>query len=131
MLRIAATALLGLLLLPGHSVRAAEPEQVMTFSCSGTAEANSTRRRVKEIRLIINILERTVAISGLSVVARIDKVDNVNIAFGAASTDSGDVGIMGGIDHNTGDAWYLTFTRGKDKKLKRGDMFDLVCKRAQ
>ena len=103
----------------------------MTFSCSGTAEANNTRRPVKEIRLIINILERTVAISGLSVVARIDKVDNVNIAFGAASTDPGDVGIMGGIDHNTGDAWYLTFTRGKDKKLKRGDMFDLVCKRAQ
>jgi len=54
MLRIAATVLLGLLLLPGHSVRAAEPEEVMTFSCSGTAEANNTRRPVKEIRLIIN-----------------------------------------------------------------------------
>ena len=66
----------------------------MIFSCSGTAEANNTRRRVKEIRLIINILERTVAVSGLSVVARIDKVDDVNIAFGAASTAPGDVGIM-------------------------------------
>jgi hypothetical protein len=103
----------------------------MTFSCSGTAEANNTRRRVKQIGLIINIPERTVAVSGLSVVARIDKVDDVNIAFGAASTAAGYVGIMGGIDRNTGDAWYLTFARGKDQKLKRGEMFDLVCKSAQ
>ena len=38
---------------------------------------------------------------------------------------------MGGIDRNTGDAWYLTFTKGKNKKLKRGEMFELVCKGAQ
>jgi hypothetical protein len=60
MLRIVATALLSLLLLPGHSLRAAEPEGVMNFFCSGTAEANDTRRPVKKIGLIINIDERTV-----------------------------------------------------------------------
>jgi hypothetical protein len=64
MLRIVATALLSLLLLPGHSLRAAEPEGVMNFFCSGTAEANDTRRPVKKIGLIINIDERTVIVSG-------------------------------------------------------------------
>jgi hypothetical protein len=131
MLRIAATALLSLLLLPGHSLRAAEPAEVMNFSCSGTAEANDTRRPVKKIGLIINITERTVTVSGPSVVAHIDRVDDVNIAFGAESTAPGDIGIMGGIDRITGDAWYLTFTRAKDKKLKRGSMFELVCKNAE
>ena len=131
MLRIVATALLSLLLLPGHSLRAAEPEGVMNFFCSGTAEANDTRRPVKKIGLIINIDERTVTVSGPSVVAHIDRVDDVNILFGAQSTAPCDIGIMGGIDRITGDTWYLTFTRGKDKKLKRGDMFDLVCKSAQ
>jgi hypothetical protein len=38
---------------------------------------------------------------------------------------------MGGIDRITGDAWYLTFAKGKNKKLKRGEMFELVCKGAQ
>jgi hypothetical protein len=38
---------------------------------------------------------------------------------------------MGGIDRTTGDAWYMTFTKGKNKKLKRGEMFELVCKGAQ
>ena len=115
MLRIVATALLSLLLLPGHSLRAAEPEGVMNFFCSGTAEANDTRRPVKKIGLIINIDERT----------------DVNILFGIESTAPGDIGIMGGIDRITGDAWYLTFTKGKNKKLKRGEMFELVCKGAQ
>ena len=86
MLRIVATALLSLLLLPGHSLRAAEPEGVMNFFCSGTAEANDTRRPVKKIGLIINIDERTVIVSGLSVVAHIDRVDDVNILFGMEST---------------------------------------------
>jgi len=63
MLRIVAT-LLTLLLLPGHSLRAAEPAGVMNFSCSGTAEANDTRRPVKKIGLTINIDERTVTIIG-------------------------------------------------------------------
>jgi hypothetical protein len=31
----------------------------MNFSCSGSAEANDTRRPVKKIGLTINILERT------------------------------------------------------------------------
>jgi hypothetical protein len=131
MLRIAATALLGLLLLPGHSLRAAETEGVMNFSCSGTAEANDTGRPVKNIGLIINIAERTVTISGPSIVAHIDKVDDVNISFGVGSTVPGGIGIMGGIDRVTGDAWYLTFTKAKDKKLKRGSMFELACKSAQ
>jgi hypothetical protein len=131
MLRIVATALLSLLLLPGHSPRAAEPEGVMNFFCSGTAEANDTRRPVKKIGLIINIDERTVIVSGLSVVAHIDRVDDANILFGMESTAPGDIGIMGGIDRITGDAWYLTFTKDKNKKLKRGEMFELVCKGAQ
>jgi hypothetical protein len=131
MLRIVATALLSLLLLPGHSLRAAEPEGVMHFFCSGTAEANDTRRPVKKIGLIINIDERTVIVSGLSVVAHIDRVDDVNILFGMESTTPGAIGIMGGIDRTTGDAWYLTFTKGKNKKLKRGEMFELVCKGVQ
>jgi len=38
------------------------------------------------------------------------------------------MGIMGGFDRATGEAWYLTFTRAKDKKLKRGSMFELACK---
>ena len=92
MLRIVATALLSLLLLPGHSLRAAEPEGVMNFFCSGTAEANDTRRPVKKIGLIINIDERTVIVSGLSVVAHIDRVDDVNILFGMESTAPGDIG---------------------------------------
>ena len=46
------------------SGRAAEPEGVMNFFCSGTAEANDTRRPVKKIGLIINIDERTVIVSG-------------------------------------------------------------------
>jgi hypothetical protein len=131
MLKIAATALLTLLLLPGHSLQAAEPAGVMNFSCSGTAEANDTRRPVKKIGLLINIDERTVTISGPSVVAHIDKVDDVNISFGVESTPPGNMGIMGSIDRVTGEAWYLTFTRAKDKKLKRGSMFELVCKSAQ
>ena len=89
MLRIVATALLSLLLLPGHSLRAAEPEGVMNFFCSGTAEANDTRRPVKKIGLIISIDERTVIVSGLSVVAHIDRVDDVNILFGMESTAPG------------------------------------------
>jgi hypothetical protein len=64
MFRIAAMALLGLLLLPGHTLLAAETEGVMNFSCSGTAEANDTRRPVKKIGLTINIDERTVTIIG-------------------------------------------------------------------
>jgi hypothetical protein len=36
----------------------------MNFFCSGTAEANDTRRPVKKIGLIINIDERTVIVSG-------------------------------------------------------------------
>ena len=131
MLRMAATALLSLLLLPGYSLQAAEPEGVMNFSCSGTAEVNDTRRPVRKIGLIINIDERTVTISGPSAVAHIDKVDDVNISFGVGSAAPGDIGIMGSIDRVTGDAWYLTFTRAKDKKLKRGSMFELVCKSAQ
>jgi hypothetical protein len=122
MLRIAAMALLILLLLPRHSLQAAEPAGVMNLSCSGTAEANDTRRPVKKIGLIINIDERTVTISGLSVVARIDKIDDVNISFGVGSAAPADIGIMGGIDRTTGEAWYLTFTRAKDKKLRRGSM---------
>jgi len=47
----------------------------MNFSCSGTAEANDTRRPVKKIGLTINIDERTVTITGLSIVARIDRAD--------------------------------------------------------
>jgi hypothetical protein len=131
MLRIAATALLTLLLLPGHSLRAAEPAGVINFACSGTAEANDTRRPAKKIGLIINIDERTVTVSGPSVVAHIDRLDDVSILFGAQSTAPGDIGIMGGIDRITGDTWYLTFTKGKNKKLKRGEMFELVCKGAQ
>ena len=46
----------------------------MNFFCSGTAEANDTRRPVKKIGLIINIDERTVIVSGLSVVAHIDRL---------------------------------------------------------
>ena len=103
----------------------------MNFFCSGTAEANDTRRPVKKIGLIINIDERTVIVSGLSVFAHIDRVDDGNILFGMESTAPGDIGIMGGIDRTTGDAWYLTFTKGKNKKLKRGEMFELVCKGAQ
>jgi len=64
MLRIACTALLTVLLPPGHSLQAAEPAEVMNFSCSGTAEANDTRRPVKKIGLTINIDERTVTIIG-------------------------------------------------------------------
>ena len=131
MLRIAATALLSLLLLAGQSLRAAEPAAVMNFSCSGTAEANDTRRPVKKIGLIINILERTVTVSGLSVVAHVDRADDVNILFGGESTIPGDLGVTGSIDRVTGEAWYLTFTRGKDKKVKRREMFDLVCKSVQ
>jgi hypothetical protein len=131
MLRIACTALLTVLLPPGHSLQAAEPAEVMNFSCSGTAEANDTRRPVKKIGLIVNIDERTVTISGPSVVARIDRVDSVNIPFGAESTAPGDIGLMGGIDRTTGDVWYLTFTRTKDGKLKRGSMFELTCKITQ
>ncbi len=103
----------------------------MNFSCSGSAKANDTRRPVKKIGLIINIDERTVTISGFSVVAHIDKVDDVNVSFGVESTAPGDIGIMGGFDRVTGDAWYLTFTKAKGKKLKRGSMFELVCKSAQ
>ena len=131
MLKIAAIALLILLLLPGHSLQAAEPAGVMNFSCSGTAEANDARRPVKKIGLTINIDERTVTISGPPVVARIDKVDDVNISFGVESAAPSGIGIMGGIDRSTGEAWYLTFTRGKDKKLRRGSMFELVCKSAE
>ena len=97
MLRIAGTALLTGLLLPGHSLQAAEPAGLINFSCSGTAEENDTRRPVKKIGLIINIDERTVTISG-PLVAHIDRVDDANIAFGAESTAPGDIGIMGGID---------------------------------
>ena len=64
----------------------------MNFFCSGTAEANDTRRPVKKIGLIINIDERTVIVSGLSVVAHIDRVDDVNILFGMESTAPGDIG---------------------------------------
>ena len=131
MLRIAATALLSLLLLTRHSLRAAEPAAVMNFSCSGSAEANDTRRPVKKIGLTINILERTVTVSGLSVVAHVDSADDVNILFGGESTIPGDLGVTGSIDRVSGEAWYLTFTKGKDKKVKRREMFDLVCKRVQ
>ena len=58
----------------------------------------------QEDRTDINIDERTVIVSGLSVVAHIDRVDDVNILFGMESTAPGDIGIMGGIDHITGDA---------------------------
>jgi hypothetical protein len=50
----------------------------MNFSCSGSAEANDTRRPVKKIGLTINILERTVTVSGLSVFAHVDSADDVN-----------------------------------------------------
>ena len=53
MLRIVATALLSFLLLAGHYVRAAEPAQVMNFSCSGTQKAKGTRRPVKSYRRIL------------------------------------------------------------------------------
>jgi hypothetical protein len=86
MLRIVAPALLSLLLLPGDTLRAAEPAAVMNFSCSGSAEANDTRRPVKKIGLTINILERTVTVSGLSVVAHVDSADDVNILFSGEST---------------------------------------------
>ena len=104
---------------------------VTNFSCSGTAEANDTRRAVKKIGLIVNIDERTVTISRPPVVARIDKVDDVNISFGVESAAPSDIGIMGGIDRTTGEAWYLSFMRAKDKKLRRGSMFELVCKSAE
>ena len=131
MIRIAATALLSVLLLAGQSLRAAEPAAVMNFSCSGTAEANDTRRPVKKIGLTINILERTVTVSGLSVVAHVDTADDVNILFGGESTIPGDLGVTGSIDRVSGETWYLTFTRGKDKKVNRREMFDLVCKNVQ
>jgi hypothetical protein len=130
-LRIAATALLTVLLLSRHSLQAAEPAGVMNFSCSGTAEANDTRRPVKKIGLIINILERTVTVSGMPVVAHVDSADDANIAFGGEGTIPGDLGIMGSIDRTTGEAWYMTFTRGKDKNLKRREMFEVRCKSAQ
>jgi len=130
MLKMAAIALLILLLLPGHSLQAAEPAGVMNFSCSGTAEANDTRRPVKKIRLIINIDERTVTISGPSMVARIDKVDDVNISFGLEVRPLLASASWAALTSTTGEAWYLTFTRAKDKKLTRGSMFELVCKSA-
>jgi hypothetical protein len=58
-------------------------------------------------------------------------IDYVNIQFGGESTIPGDLGITGSIDRVTGEAWYLTFTRGKDKKVKRREMLDLVCKSEQ
>jgi hypothetical protein len=103
----------------------------MNFSCSGSAEANDTRRPVKKIGLTINILERTVTVSGLSVFAHVDSADDVNILFGCESTIPGDLGVTGSIDRVSGEAWYLTFTKGKDKKVNRREMFDLVCKRVQ
>jgi hypothetical protein len=127
-LGIASTALFNLLLMAAQFSQAAEPAAVMHFSCSGSAEANDSRRPVKKIELTINILERTVTVSGLSVVAHVDSADDVNILFGGESAIPGDFGITGSIDRVTGDAWYMTFTRGKDKKLKRHEMFDLVCK---
>jgi hypothetical protein len=45
-----------------------------------------------------------VIVSGLPVVAHIDRVDDVNILFGMESTAPGDIGIMGSIDRITGDA---------------------------
>ena len=131
MLRIVAPALLSLLLLAGHTLRAAESAAVMNFSCSGSAEANDTRRPVKKIGVTINILERTVTVSGLSVVAHVDSADDVNILFGGESIIPGDLGVTGSIDRVSGEAWYLTFTKGKDKKVNRREMFDLVCKRVQ
>jgi hypothetical protein len=86
MVRIVATALLSFLLLTGKSLRAAQPAAVLNLSCSGTAEANDSRRPVKKIGLIINIFERTVTVSGLSVVAHVDSADDVNIQFGGEST---------------------------------------------
>ena len=94
-------------------------------------KAAAPRRPVKKIGLTINILERTVTVSGLSVFAHVDSADDVNILFGGESTIPGDLGVTGSIDRVSGEAWYLTFTKGKDKKVNRREMFDLVCKRVQ
>jgi hypothetical protein len=130
-MRTAGTAVMALLMIAAQSTRAAEPRAVMNWSCSGTAEANDSRRPVKKISLIANLADRTVTVSGLAVVAHIDNADDVNILFGGESATPGDFGIMGAIGRVTGDAWYITFKRGKDKKLIRHEMIDLVCKITQ
>jgi hypothetical protein len=130
-MRTAGTAVMALLMMAAQSTRAAEPRAVMNWSCSGTAEANDSRRPVKKISLIANLADRTVTVSGLAVVAHIDNADDVNILFGGESATPGDFGITGAIDRVTGDAWYITFKRGKDKKLIRHEMIDLVCRITQ
>ena len=127
-MRTAGTALMALLMMAPQSARATEPLPVMNWSCSGTAEANDSRRPVKKISLIANLRDRTVTVSGLSVVAHIDNADDMNILFGGDSATPGEFGLMGAIDRVTGEAWYVTFKRGKDKKLIRHEMIDLVCK---
>src|SRR5438045_1379100 len=112
----------------GQPPRAAEPAAIMNWTCSGTAEANDLRKPVKKIGLTANLGDRTVTVTGLTVVAHIDNADEVNIRFGGESATPGDFGITGAIDRMTGEAWYKTFKRDKDQKLIRHEMIDLVCK---
>jgi hypothetical protein len=138
MRRTAATSLLALVLMAGEHAAAQTPT-IINLSCDGTVlPALSTGKEegdpVKKMGMVVNLAERTVTISGVSVTTPIDRADAASISFNATevpySFSAGGTGTMtvwGQLDRVTGAAYVSTTTTIiKDKASTQS--YDLVCK---
>jgi hypothetical protein len=106
---------------------AAEPA-VISLSCNGTVASDPEKPDpVKNFGLFVTPAAHTV--SGFSVVAHIDVIDDANVHFSGEQHDAlGGSSIMGTIDRVTGAAWVNTFIRAQDGKLLETRKWDLLCK---
>jgi hypothetical protein len=141
MLRIAAATILILLLVVGRHAAAQTPT-VINLSCDGTVlPALSTGKEegdpVKKMGMVVNLAERTVTMSGVSVSAHIDSADAASISFNATEVPysfsagglrgTGTMTVWGQLDRVTGAAFVsTTSTIIKDKWTTQ--TYDLVCK---
>jgi hypothetical protein len=141
MRRTAATSLLALVLMAGEHAAAQTPT-IINLSCDGTVlPALSTGKEegdpVKKMGMVVNLAERTVTISGVSVTTPIDRADAASISFNATEVPysfsagglrgTGTMTVWGQLDRVTGAAYVSTTTTIiKDKASTQS--YDLVCK---
>jgi hypothetical protein len=125
---IAAATVLALALTAGQPATA-QTAAVINLSCDGKVKNGAGEEEpVRKMGLVVNLGQHTV--SGFTLVARIDRVDDVNVDFSGATTDQlgATSSVIGNIDRVTGAAWIATTLSAKDSKIIGTQAFELVCK---